>query len=62
MGAYYIDATESAGKWDINAVIYANPSSPASAPTFGNLFLQSVAQKVAGDDDFKLKFEYQAYE
>ena len=63
MAAYYIEADQSTkGDWDINAVIFANATSPASVPVFGNLLLQSIAQTVSGDDQLKLEFEYTAYE
>ena len=43
MAAYWIDATQTVDDWDINAVIFANTTSPASVPVFGNLLLQSIA-------------------
>ena len=48
--------------WDINAVVFANATSPASVPVFGNLLLQSIAQTVSGDEKLQLEFEYTAYE
>lgn len=39
MAAYWVDAVQSDNVWDINAVIFANATSPASVPTFGNLLL-----------------------
>lgn len=42
--AYWVDASKSANNaWNISAVIYANISSPVTAPVFGNLLLQSIA-------------------
>jgi len=43
MGAYWIDAEQTGNAWDINAMIYANATSPGSVPVFGNLLLQSIA-------------------
>ena len=40
MAAYWIDANQgSSNEWNINAVVYVNATSPASAPVFGNLLL-----------------------
>ena len=41
MAAYWIDASQgSSNEWNINAVVYVNATSPASAPVFGNILLQ----------------------
>lgn len=62
-GAYWVDASQdSSSYWDINAVIYTNASSPASAPVFGNLLLQSVAQTITGEQKLKLGFKYTCYQ
>jgi len=61
-GAYWVDASQGeASTWDINAVIYTNASSPASAPVFGNLLLQSIAQTITGEQNLKLGFKYTCY-
>ena len=40
MAAYWIDANQgSSNEWNINAVVYVNATSPASAPVFGNILL-----------------------
>ena len=35
--------------------------SPASAPVFGNLLLQSIAQEMTGNDNLKIDFQYKIY-
>lgn len=62
MAAYWIDASQIGNTWNINAVIFANATSPATVPTFGNLLLQSIAQTISGEQELSLEFEYTAYD
>lgn len=43
-------------------MVYIQATSPAAAPVFGNLMLQSIAQTITGNDKLRINFEYQAYE
>lgn len=45
LASVWVDATQDkeSHKWKIDAAIYANATSFGSAPSFGNLVLQSIA-------------------
>ena len=58
--AFWIEASEdqATNKLSISAAIYTNSSSPAAVPTFGNMMLQSIAQKLTGKEKLRLSFKY----
>ena len=61
-GAYWIDVRQNLGSVDIDAVIYADASSPASTPVYGNMLLQAIARQITSNEKFKLSFEYKPFE
>ena len=61
--AYWIDASQNIlGAWSVNAVVYANASSPSSVPVFGNLVLQSIAQTMTNDANLAISFKYTSFD
>jgi len=62
MGAYYVNYLKNdAGVDTLSAVVYANASSPASFPAYGNMLLQAIGQTATGNPNFSLKFEYKPF-